>query len=208
MSQFAVRNSDAESISSENSRTALSSTPIEQEPPADRRQRRARESVDERLHPVDEVEVVVQQRRRRLGRRPVVELQRAQTALDPVGRRDRSQRLRRHAILSATAHRILRHRRLCYRDWWRCRRHGNRALGHIRHHRPDGLLSVPARAGPDQMPRTRPSSRGIISHHSHGHSSRAAAGASAARRSAPRIARLVLVPGKHAMQPSALPQRY
>ena len=97
--------------------------PDREEPLADGRQRRAGERVDERLHPVHEVQVVIQQLRRRLGRRPVAELQRPQAALHPVRRRDRPQRLRRHAILSATAHRILRFRRLCYRDWWRCRRH-------------------------------------------------------------------------------------
>ena len=95
----------------EGERVVLSSGRLEAT--AQRGQRRAGKRVDERLHPVHEIQMVVQQLRRRLGRCPVAELQRPQTALHPVRRRDRLQGLRRNPIPSVTAHRILRSRCLC-----------------------------------------------------------------------------------------------
>ena len=71
-----------------------------------RGQRCTRQRADERLDAVHEVEVVVEQGRRRFGRCAVVELQRSETTLDLVGRRDRPQRLRRNPGLPI-AHRVL-----------------------------------------------------------------------------------------------------
>ena len=91
VSQLAVRNSEAESISSENIENELSSTPADEEPAADRGQRRRRDGAEERLDPVQEVEVVVEERRRRVGWRAVVELEGADAAVHLVRRRDRAE---------------------------------------------------------------------------------------------------------------------
>jgi len=54
-----------------------------------RRYRRDRKRVDERLHTVYEIEVVIQQLGCRWRRSAVIELQRPETTLDPVRRQDR-----------------------------------------------------------------------------------------------------------------------
>ncbi len=69
--------------------------PHREKPAAYRRERCARQRAQERLDAVNEVKMVVQQSRRRLRRRTIVELQRPKPSLDLVRRRDRPHSLSR-----------------------------------------------------------------------------------------------------------------
>ena len=98
MSQFAVRNNDDESISSEKINTELSSHADAEEPLADRLRRRARERGQERVEAVHVVEMVVQRLDRLPRRRTIGELQRAEPTLDLIRRRQRGQDVRSDSL--------------------------------------------------------------------------------------------------------------